>query len=740
MGVLGGLFAAVRNGLPSSSGLSDIRTASPTRILAVDGTLLAKFYDENREPIAYKKMGQNIINATLAIEDIRFFSHKGIDPRGIVRAGYKNIRAGDSKEGASTITQQLARNLYLSNEKSVSRKLKEIILAIEMEQRFSKEEILEAYLNQILYGWNTHSVRSYGIQMAAQNYFNKDAADLSIAEAALLAGLPKNPSGYNPYRFPDRALARRNLVLANMRYYGYIDQAKYEASRDLPLELAPEKHLQLLADMHAPYFVRYVLVNELQQIFGQNAQLLTYQFGVDIYTSLDPRMQKQAEEEVADQVKANRSRKIDEGALIAIDPKNGLIKAMVGGTDYRIDQYNIVTQGHRQPGSSFKPFVYTTALLHGYKPETAVRDRAVKYPAGGGKTWTPRNSDGRYRGTMQLQRALWASRNAVAVNVAADVTIEAVIDIAHRMGIKSKLDPVLPTAIGASVVTPLEICSAYCPLANSGIHYQPSAIIRVTSSGGDVLYDHTPKPERVIPIEIADTMKKMMRGTIERGTATRAMGRLPFKASGKTGTTNSYRDAWFIGYTDDLVTAVWVGNRNNSPMNRTFGSTVPVPIWRNFMLVAHPIMADEHLKSKESLLELNNIPDLTDIDRSLSPYIEKGAKTIGTNQTRRTASVDNPGARDPSVVRICQQSQLRATSYCPQTVAMRYSGGRTPPTQYCTIHKRSASNTNTRDNTQGVLMSICADSHKIATGNCPHVIRKRMTPDEAPTETCSLHR
>ena len=746
VGVIGGLFAAVRDGLPTGEGLANIRPASPTRILASDGSLLARFYSENREPIAYDKMGDYIIDATIAIEDVRFEQHNGVDPRGIVRAAYKNLQAGDSKEGASTITQQLARSLYLSREKSISRKLKEVILALELEQRYSKEEILETYLNQVFYGANQHGVQSYGVQMAAQNYFEKDIAELTLAQAALLAGLPKNPRDYNPYRYPDRALGRRNQVLWNMRHYGFIDDTQYQTAHDTPLKLAKEKHLQLMADMHAPYFVRYVLVTELEKIFGQDAQPLTYQYGIDVYTSLDPRMQKKAEEIVGERVRANRSRNIDDGALIAIDPKTGLIKAMVGGTNYRHDQFNIVTQGRRQPGSSFKPFVYTTALLHGYKPVTPVRDRAVKYPAGGGKTWSPRNSDGRYMGSMQLQRALWLSRNAAAVNIAADVTIEKVIDIAHRMGVKTELDPVLPTAIGATAITPLEICSAYGTLANSGIHYEPMSIVRVTTPEGDVLYEHAPKAERVIPRDIADTMKTMMRGTIERGTATRAMGHLPFKASGKTGTTNSYRDAWFIGFTDDLVAAVWVGNRSNAPMNRTFGSTVPVPIWRDFLLVAHPIMADEHRKEQSKLAALNNVPDITNIDRSLSPYIRKGnfRTTRETTSTRTPTPEVDPAASDRNTVMICRQTQLRATANCPDTVAMRFTGGRVPPSRQCNVHTRPAANTPQPDQDrpagQGVMMSICGETQKIATENCPHVVRKRMAPEDAPTETCPLHR
>ncbi len=291
----------------------------------------------------------------------------------------------------------------------------------------------------------------------------------------------------------------------------------------------------------------------------------------------------------------NKSRNIDDGALVSIDPLTGLIKAMVGGTDFHRDQFNVITQGHRQPGSSFKPFDYSTAFMHGYTPDTIIFDRPGHYPSGAG-FWSPKNDDGKYMGAMPLKKALWLSRNAAAAGVAYDVGIKRIIDIAHRMGIIYQLEPVLPTALGASAVVPLEMCSAYGTLANHGVHNPPTGIARVTSSDGEVLYEYRAQPTRAIPTVVADTMKETMRGVIERGTGRPA--RCPFPASGKTGTTNSFRDAWFIGYTDDLVTAVWVGNRHNQPMNHTFGATVPAPIWHDYMLVAEPIMAAEHERNR----------------------------------------------------------------------------------------------------------------------------------------------
>ncbi|HEY3379074.1 MAG TPA: PBP1A family penicillin-binding protein [Armatimonadota bacterium] len=751
-GFVGGLFSSVSQVLPSNEELSDIRPAAPTRILACDGSLLAKVYSENREIIAINRMSYMPL-ATLAIEDIRFNEHPGIDLHGIARAMVRNFIAGNSKEGASTITQQLARNIYLTREKKLTRKLQEVVLALQLERRYSKQEILETYLNQVYYGANRYSVQSWGVQMAAKNYFAKDASKLTLSECALLAGLPKNPRDYNPFRFPDAARRRRDTVLSSMLENSCISKAQYQEAVDAPLRLAPEHKIQVMADFHAPYFVRQILATELPKIFGQDTHDLTYDYGVDVYTTIDPRMQKKAEEVVTEQVQANHFRNIDDGALVAIDPKTGFIKAMVGGTNFRKDQYNIITQGHRQPGSAFKPFVYTTALLHGYTPQTRVYDRPGHYPSGSGAFWSPKNSDNRYRGAMQLQQALWQSRNAVAAGVANDVGINTIIKVAYSMGIKYSLEPYLSTALGASVVVPLEICSGYGTLANGGVHNPPVAIERVTTHDGEVLYEYTPQPQRILPTSIANTMKTMMRGVVERGTGRAA--RCPFPASGKTGTTNSFHDAWFIGYTDDLVAAVWVGNRQNQPMNHTFGGTVPAPIWRQFMLVAHPIMAVEHKKNLAELVKLNDLPEPTNVDMQPTPYIIKHGNTRARSADPFDVQATVPApvtARDRYVVTLCQQTHLRATPACPDTVAVTYVRGRAPypPNRSCNVHRNEAATTGTgvgahlrhmlKHEDSSIQVSVCAETGKLATSKCPQIMRKRFAPGDAPTETCPLHR
>lgn len=761
-GFIGGLFASVARVLPSGEALSNIQPSAPTRILASDGTLLGKVYRENREIVPINRMSY-MPSATLAIEDIRFYQHPGVDPRGIARAMVANLLAGNSKEGASTITQQLARTLFLSRDKKLTRKLQEVVLALQIERRYSKQEILETYLNEVFYGSNRFGRQSYGVQTAAQNYFGKDISKLSLAESAMLAGLPKNPRDYNPYKYPDAAKRRRNLVLRNMFSYNLINERQYQEAISTPIKLAPERKPDVIADSHAPYFVRHILSVELPKIFGQNRDDLVYRYGLDVYTSLDPIMQKKAEDVVVAQVRANRGRKIDDGALISIDPQTGLIKAMVGGTDFKKDEFNIATQGRRQPGSAFKPFDYTTALLHGYTPDTIVHDSAHSYSTGsGGKLWSPKNSDGRYRGAMPLERAVWYSRNAAAVSVASDVGIKRIIDVAYRMGIKHELEPYLTTALGASVVVPMEICSSYGTLANHGIHHPPVGILRVTTHTGEVLYEYAPAPTRAVPAETADTMKQIMRGVLEQpgGTAYRSLHDLPFTASGKTGTTNSFRDAWFIGYTDDLVTAVWVGNRHNQSMNRTFGATVPVPIWKEYMLVAQPIIAVEHQKIRGRLAEINNVPALVKIDTTPTDYIIKhgGGRRYRERDDEAALPKSTPAPPPPPISTarettiVCTQTHLRATPWCPDTMTITLAPGASPPSRTCNVHTgpenlpvvahRDAPRGRQRiasARTDGIVLSICTETGKIATSKCPYVARRSFQPDDAPLETCPLH-
>jgi len=641
IGICASVWMSVIQVIPKERDLRDINPPGPTRIFAVDGTLLGKLYEENREPIELKDMGL-AVKATVSIEDIRFYSHPGFDPVGIMRATVKNILSGSTKEGASTITQQLSRNLYLGSEKKLARKVQEIAIALELEKRYSKDEILETYLNQIYYGSNPNSVRSYGIKTAAQTYFSKDPADLTISEAALLAGMPKNPYGYDPYRDPERAKIRRNTVLNSMHHNGFITRKECEEAKneDLVLRQPPVK-LESKLDSPTPYFIDYLVSKELVDIFGKEADHLIYSLGIDVYTTLDPRLQKTADDVVSRQVEANKGRRISEGALITLDAKTAAIKAMVGGVDYKKNQFNVVTQGKRQPGSSFKPIVYTTALLRGYTGRTIVEDTPLTIGR-----WSPKNS-GSYSGMISLRRAVEQSKNVVAVRVAQNIGIENVVKTGRAMGIETELDPYLSTALGASVVTPLELCSAYTVLANDGVYNKPYSVA-VIVRGTSVIYEKEPKPERIIPKKVAADMTSILTGAVNRGTGTGA--RSAFPVAGKTGTTNSYRDAWFVGYTSDLVTAVWVGNRNNSQMNRTFGGTIPAPIWRSYMAVAQPIIADEHRHIEQELIKWSNVKDGTHPSLNTSPskyIIRNGERRVGNSKKQNTQET-NPSSSPSS--------------------------------------------------------------------------------------------
>ena len=631
VGVAANVWLSVKNTLPEESKLSDINPPSPTRVFASDGSLLGRVYRENREIIKLSDMGL-VVNATLAVEDIRFYSHGGFDTIGILRALAKNVSTMSAKEGASTITQQLARNLYLSNEKALTRKLQEIAIALELEKRYSKEEILETYLNQIYYGSNPNRLRSYGVKTASETYFGVEPAKLTLSQAALIAGIPKNPGGYDPYKWPERAKLRRDTVLVTMYKNGVISSADYTAAVNEPLGVMnPPMKSDSTLQSPTPYYMDYVLLKELPDLFNgdkEYADTMIYDVGVDIYTTLDPRLQKTADDVVQKRIAANRGRRITDGALVTIDAKTGAIKAMVGGIDYKSNQYNIVTQGKRQPGSSFKPIIYTTALLRGYTDRTIVEDNPLKIG-----NWSPKNS-GSYSGFITLSSAIQNSKNVVAVRVAQDIGMEDVILVAKAMGIESTINPYLSSALGASEVTPLELCGAYTVLANKGVKNEVYSIAAI-AKGDRIIYEQKKTPERIIPVSIAEMMTKMLTNAVNRGTGTGA--RSAFSVAGKTGTTNSHRDAWFVGYTKDLVTAVWVGNRDNSRMAGTFGGTVPAPIWRQYMAVAQPIIAAEHKRDEDQLNRLNNVKDGTKLNRTPSHYIaSKGERRLGSNKENST--------------------------------------------------------------------------------------------------------
>ena len=551
-----------------------------TKVFDVNNNQIAEFHEvENRtEKVPMADISLKLQQAFLAIEDARFYEHYGVDFVRIIGATLSNWKSGNTRlQGASTITQQLARNAFLTMEQTFSRKIKEILLAFKIEQKFSKQEIFELYLNEIYFGHG-----AWGIASAADIYFGKKPADLSLAEAAILAGLPKNPASYDPFVNPKRSKERQILVLNKMAEHGFITKEQAATAKDMPIHLKTAKK----EITRAPYFVEHVR-NELINKFGPKK---VYTSGLKVYTTIDMDIQKSAEEAFLN-AKIFKEKPLEtnptmQGALIALEPQTGHIKAMVGGRSYEQSEFNRAIQAKRQPGSTFKPFIYTAAIQMGMSANTVMTDEPMeKVNPYTGKVWRPANYENRYFGDVTLKTALEKSLNSIAVKLLEKVGIQRVIDIAHKMGIKSQMGHNLSLALGACDVTPLEMASSYGVIANGGIKVPPIAITKVIDNEGNILYEPGYHGEKVLEPETAFVMTEMMCGVIERGTGSSAKIGRP--AAAKTGTTNNYIDAWFVGFTPNLVSAIYVGNDDRKSLGhgRSGGRTVG-PIWREFMLAA----------------------------------------------------------------------------------------------------------------------------------------------------------
>jgi penicillin-binding protein 1A len=571
--------------LPDFESGDAFEVAQTTKIYSADGVLLARLYLENRTVVPLSQISTDLANAVVAVEDERFYSHNGIDLYGIARAAVKDIVAGSAEEGASTITQQYVRNTLLLDERtdiSLARKVREAFLARELEKRKGKDEILELYLNTIYFGEG-----AYGAQAASQTFFAKDASELTLAQAALLAGLPQQPSRLSPLTNPEGAERRRNIVLSRMLANGYVTSQEYEEARSTPVEI---KHTPTPIDgvYTAPYFVAHV--KKLLQ--AEYDPSLVFEGGLEVHTTIDMKMQATAERAVAD---ALPSADDPDAALVSIDPRNGFIKAMVGGDDFEANKFNLATQGKRQPGSSFKTFVLVAALEAGMPPSRYIDSSSpAKIPTS--PVWEVSNSEGRGRGFITLESATRASVNTAYARLIWELNddessgAEKVSRVARRMGIKSNIPPYPSIALGSQNVTPMEMASAFGTLATNGLHNDPVAITKIVDRHGKTVFEAKADPQRALEPEIAYAATNVLRGVISGGTATRAnIGR---PAAGKTGTSQNYRDAWFVGYTPDLVTSVWVGYYDKErPMlnvhgRRGFGGTVAAPIWATYMRAA----------------------------------------------------------------------------------------------------------------------------------------------------------
>ncbi len=571
LGVLSGLWAVIIGGvllayfaltLPDTSQLTVGERRPSVTILAADGNLIASFGDLFGRPLTLKEMSPYLPEAVIATEDRRFYHHFGIDPVGLARAAVTDLRAGQIVQGGSTITQQLAKILFLSPERNLTRKIRETLLALWLEHRFSKDQVLEIYLNRVYLGAGT-----YGVDAAAHRYFGKSAAKLNLFESAVVAGLLKAPTRFSPARDRDKAAARAGQVLATMVEAGYITAADAAGA---------EKEGAALAVIGRPgsrYFADWV-ADQIRDFAGTTDRDLT------VRTTLDPGLQEAAEAAVGDTLARYGAKDaVSQGALVALGP-DGAVRAMVGGRDYAQSQFNRATQAQRQPGSAFKPFVYLAGLEAGLRPT----DRFVDAPIRIGN-WQPHNYLNRYQGEMSLAEGLAQSINTIAVQVAERAGIPRVIATANRLGITSDLARDASIALGTNEVNLLELVSAYAPFANGGMGVLAYGISEIQDSGGHILYRRTGSgPGPVVAPELAGMMSDMLAGVIAHGTGKSASLSRP--AAGKTGTTQDYRDAWFIGYTSDLVAGVWFGNDDDTAMNKVTGGSLPAAAWRAFMLAA----------------------------------------------------------------------------------------------------------------------------------------------------------
>lgn len=559
--------------LPDVRVLQNYTPIETSYVYDIDGTLLSRLHDEaNRDVVPLDEISPHLKRAILAIEDNHFYSHPGINFSSVARAFFRNFEAGETVEGASTLTMQLVKNLFLTPEQSLSRKLVEAVLAIRLEQVFEKDQILEMYLNQVYWGHN-----NYGVETAARSYFNKSAKDLSLAEAAMMAGLIQAPESYSPFIDPELAKDRQGVVLRRMQELEWITPAEARVAKAQPLKLG---QITSFAGSKAPY-VTDAVVQELTQRFGRGTLL---KGGMRIQTTVDFEMQQKAEA-VVNWWHAQLSQQglyADQIALIAIDPRTQFVKAVVGGVDHDESQFNRAIQAHRQPGSAFKPFVYYTAFASGdYDPYTIIDDSPVSYPDGA-SIYTPRNYDGQFWGPITVKTALENSRNIPAIKMIAEVGVRQVIELCRSLGIESPMTPGLPLALGAVEVTPLEMASAFATFANYGWRSQPTFIVQVTDSSGNIILDNTPTPELILDPWATAALTEVMQGVILQGSGTTA--RLDRPAAGKTGTTDEARDIWFVGYVPQLTTAVWVGNDDNYPIGYGIAAgDFAAPIWRDFM-------------------------------------------------------------------------------------------------------------------------------------------------------------
>jgi len=578
-GIIAGAFFALTHDLPPIRALEAYRPSAITRIYSADRVLLAELYAQKRDPVALKMVPEYLTAALLATEDRNFYKHSGVDLKGVARAIIKDIWAGEFVEGASTITQQLAKTLFLTTQKTLTRKIKEALLAFHLERRYTKDEILTLYLNQVYFGSG-----AYGAASAARIYFGKPIQELNLAECALIAAMPKAPSRYSPLVNPELARKRRDTVLKQMLETGIISPEAFTTAVNSPVVLKPAGR----DSTQAPYFVDYVK-NLLEQILGSS---ILYKGGLEVRTTLSHSMQQAAEQALAGGLAALEKRMLEkrtagpgpQGALVALGVETGEILAMVGGKDYDQSPYNRASAARRQPGSAFKPIVYAHALEQGFSQNKLILDAPVVFKGGqDGRDWRPENFSQTYLGEITLRKALAVSENIPAIRLIESLGPSSVARFAHSLGIESSLEPNLSLALGTSEVSLIELTAAYTVFANRGEHNEAFAVKSVIDSNGRVLWQHQPQSRIVMSRTGAAVITDMLQGVVKEGTGRKARF-LGGPIAGKTGTTNEFRDALFIGYSPALAAGVWVGQDDSAPLGKgETGARAALPVWMAFM-------------------------------------------------------------------------------------------------------------------------------------------------------------
>ncbi len=738
-GALFGGYVSVKQSLPEDVDFTQYRSLGTTEIYsterAQDGTvshtLLARIAKEDRTPVPLSHVPTYMQQATIAIEDERFHEHRGIDPRGILRAGLQNLRAGRIEQGGSTLTQQLVKNVWLTQERTVDRKLKEMLLALEFEREYSKDELLEMYLNEVYYGHG-----AYGVQSAASTFFDKDVSELTLGEAALLAALPRRPSHYSPYVDPHRTKERRRVVLAKMVELDYItpQQATDADNEQIQSRLAPRQD-RGIAVLRAHHFTHLVIRHLTEHpSYGADA---VYRGGLRVYTTLDMRLQELAEQELTKQVESLRSRggirpaPVGQGAMAAVNVQSGDVLAMVGGVgDYEEVQFNRAHPGSpaygRQPGSSFKPYIFAAAYESGYTPRSVVSGGPITIG-----NWRPTNYGGVTGGNYTLDRALAASVNLVAVRLIQSMGVSRARDYASRiLGLpEERFAPYPSLSLGVSELSPLEQAIGFATFASGGWRPDMRFYHTIRDHTGELIEYNPPRQERVLSEPAAISMIQGLRGVVTGGTGRRASVS-GVVACGKTGTTNRNRDAWWVGFTPDISCAIWVGNDDNHPMRGATGGVYAAPVFRGFV--------SEAVK----LLDLNGkYPEGSGVTG------QRRAETTSEREEESEESTQTTPQSEPTRrVTVCSSSGGAATPHCPDTVERYVSHTAVPGP--CTAHTRdrpsrpatsSPAPSSPAPERATTSVTVCASSGQQAGPYCPDTVERSFAAGEAPSGTCGSH-